>query len=285
MTAPYRIGFANLDEHSPFSVTVRESLKAAVAQHPDIELLCRENNLDDARAVANATEFAAERVNLVVMFHINERLAARIKKPLGIIPLISIDIPIPFTSFVGVNNQQAGLLAANALIPWIQSQWDGRVDKILALVDARVLEIVRQRTDFTVKRLVEQFGTPGDNIFFLDSGNTSLMALRRTSEVLTRWARYERIVVIGFNEDTTIGALDAVQSHHMADRVAVVGQGADRMLLQELQRPGTPLVATTTYHPERYGARIMEAALEIRRFQRILRETYVDISVVVRGDA
>jgi ribose transport system substrate-binding protein len=46
-------------------------------------------------------------------------------------------------------------------------------------------------------------------------------------------------------------------------RAVVVSQGADRLMLKEMSRPGSPVIGAVTFAPERYGERIIPLALDI----------------------
>lgn len=275
------IGFSNLTEESAFCVTVRESLEAAVGRHPGLKLLCRDNALNDERAMRNAQEFAEIPVNLAIIFHINERLGAKIS-PLLLnrgIPIIAIDIPIPFATYFGVPNQEAGIMAGVKLAEWIEENWNGQVDKVLALVEPRVLDVVRRRIAGTVQVLQERIGYNPADVFYLDCGNERNLSIERMIPVLQQWDGCHRIAIIGFNEESTLGALDAISLAKREADVAVVGQGADKDALVALQVPGTRLVATTSYRPDTYGARIVDLALRMLNRERVPQENYIDLEL------
>ena len=152
MAKRYRVGFANLNESNEYAVAVRASLEALTAPGDDIDLIVRDNALDDDHALANAAEFAAMPVDLVIMYHINERLSGKIRSILKTIPIIAIDIPIPFTTYVGIDNVEMGWMAAEALRDWVRQHW-GEVDKLLGIVDSRVVGSVRERVNQAEKLL------------------------------------------------------------------------------------------------------------------------------------
>lgn len=258
----YRIGFANLSESSPFAVTVRESLQAAIAQYPDLELISRDNDLNDDRAMANAREFAEMPVDVAIFYHINERLGPPIKGVLQTVPMITIDIPITLTSYVGVNNQRSGELVGAALTEWVRGNWENRVDKVLALIDPRVLETVRDRIDYTLRELHNNEQVDPDDILHLDCGNAYDITLERSLPVLQRWTEYDRIAIVGFNEDSTLGALEAARQAGCLDRVVAVGHGSSEQLKEALRQPDTRLIGAVDYLPQEYGPPIVE---EVRR--------------------
>lgn len=276
-----RIGFSNLTEESPFCVTVRESIEAAVAPYPDLELIVRDNAMDDEQALRHAGEFAAIPVDLAIIYHINERLGAKLG-PLLLnkrIPVIAVDIPIPLAVYFGVPNQRAGELAGAELARWVQANWVGQVDKILALIEQRVLNVVRQRVDHAIRTFAEQIRFKQSDIFYLDCGNARALSTERITPILRQWSDYHHIVIVGFNEDSTLGALEAARSLKRDPDVAVIGQGADKAALDELRHPASRLIATTAYRPDTYGRYLIELALRMLGGEKAPRENFIPIDL------
>ena len=166
----YTIGFSNLDENNPFTVKVRQRLEAVAAKAPDIELIIRSNDLDTPTAIANSAYFAEVGVDVAIVFHIDERAGQDVVHPLLLagIPTIAIDIPIDRTIYFGINNEETGTLAGGILADWINTHWDGQLDKTLVLIEHRVLEVFRQRFISAVRQLEENVPAYSrDNTFVL----------------------------------------------------------------------------------------------------------------------
>ncbi len=269
----YTIGFCNLSEKLPFAVSVRRGLEAAVAAHPNLRLISRDNDYDTARAITNAREFADAKVDLGIIYHMDERANPLIANIMlrQAIPVIAVDIPVaPWITFFGVDNAQAGHLVGTELGKWIKQHWHGQVDKIIVMTDNRVLGEVRKRTDQALVALSEWASFSPDDVLHLDSGNIYDIAYERALPVLERWKNYHRIAVIGMNDNTALGALDAARALGREADVAVVGQGAD-LAVAELRNPDSRLIASTAYFPERYGAQLVDLALRIFRGEKLER--------------
>lgn len=278
-TKPFRIGFANQTERSPFAVAVRESLEKAVAQREGIELLVRDNDLNDERAIANAEYFAEQAVDLAIFFHINERIGLQLRSIMVRFPVLTIDIPFPMCPHFGVNNQQSGEILGTALAEWIKRYWGGQVDKVLALIDPRVLQSVRDRTEVATKTLVEALDLPEDDVFIVDCGNTQETTIKNSVPVLNSWAQYERIAVVAFNADSTFGFIEASQQVGCVDKVAIVGHIADSALLNEIQKPDTRVVAVSHYDPSNYGEELMRLVDDFRQGKRLPSRTLMDVDL------
>jgi ribose transport system substrate-binding protein len=283
----YTIGFSNLCDKHVFAATVREGLEQAVAAHPNLRLICRDNDFDTDRAMQNARELAAAKVDLGIIYHLDERanpLVANILLRAGI-PVITVDIPIaPWITFFGVNNEEAGRLIGAELGRWIKQHWGGQVDKIVILTDNRVLDEIRKRTDYALITLADWVRFSSDDVLHLDSGNTHDIAYERSLPVLQRWGAYHRIAVIGMNDETAIGALDAARALGRESDVAVAGQGADSLALAELRSPNSRLIASVAYFPERYGERLVELALRFFRGEKLERRYTISHVCITRSN-
>jgi ribose transport system substrate-binding protein len=72
-----------------------------------------------------------------------------------------------------------------------------------------------------------------------------------------------RTLVGTVNDICALATLRAFEEAGASERCAVVGQNAIRESRNELRRPGTRLVGTVAYFPERYGDEIIPLALGI----------------------
>jgi ribose transport system substrate-binding protein len=286
-TKNYTIGFSNLDEKSHFCMTVRESLEAAAAQHPELSLVVRDNALNDENALANARYFAELPVNLAIIFHINERIGPKLAQMLMAkrVPIIAVDVPIPLTTYFGVDNRQAGAMVGQKLVEWINTRWDGKVDKVLALTETRVLDAVKARTTATIDTLISQFNYDPHNVLYIDCGHERALTVERTLGVLQSWSQYERIAAIGFSEDPTLGIIEAVRMLGRESSVAVVGQSADEATFEELRRPDTPLIATIGYRPQTYGGHLINLALRILKGEKVPPHNYIELDLYTQESA
>jgi len=97
---------------------------------------------------------------------------------------------------------------------------------------------------------------------------------------LTRLPRMARIAMLAPNDDVALGALAAFEAAGCLDRVAAVGQNADRLGRAALQRTGFPFVGSTSYAPEGYGSRLMDLALKLLRGEPVPPAVYLEHTFV-----
>jgi ribose transport system substrate-binding protein len=90
--------------------------------------------------------------------------------------------------------------------------------------------------------------------------------LGETFEAVRRHLRYSRsgrFLVGAINDPSALGALRAFQEAGRTDSCAIMGQNASPEGRAELREPGTRLVGSVAYFPEKYGAQIVGVALDI----------------------
>ena len=85
-----------------------------------------------------------------------------------------------------------------------------------------------------------------------------------------------RIAVVCFNDDAALGALRAARQLGREADLAIVGQGADRLIRDELRRPDARIVGSTAFMPERYGEQLMALAVRILRGESVPPAVYMD---------
>src|SRR5262249_26347289 len=130
----YVIAFANLTEEPGVSIEgtgftgadVRQSLALASRKLP-VELIFYDNQRDNARAIANADDAIARKVDLYILYHrdaaTNAIIAARLKA--AKIPLLAVNYPAPGAPLYTIDNRAAGRIAGDALGQFSLRAWKG----------------------------------------------------------------------------------------------------------------------------------------------------------------
>ena len=279
-TTHYRIGFANLSEQIPFAVDVRRGLERAAHDAGIVDLIVADNQLDAERAIGVADRLLAQRLDLLIEYQVDTRAGEVIMtkcRDAGV-PVIAVDIPMLGATFFGVDNYRAGYMAGAALGNWVREHWQGELDRLIVLEEPRTGPFAATRLHSQQEGLQSIIGPlPEDRILHLDCGNTA-----ETTEVRLRTVFLDRVMtgahriaVISINDDAAIGAIAAARGMGRADDVIVVGQGADRRAREEMLRPDSRLVGSTSYEPERYGEQLIPLALSILRREPVPPAVYV----------
>lgn len=270
----YRIGFANLDESNEFAEVVRYGLETAAAPYDDIEIIVRDNQQNDDLALQNAREFADLHVDLVIMYHINEQLGGALRSILFPIPLITVDIPIHFTTYLGGDHRRAAQLAGGVLCHWVSRRWNARLDGVLALVDSRVPDEVNARVDYAIRDLQSMIALPESAITYLDVNHSGQRMARHWFE---QWDSSANLAAIGFDAPSTHLLADIVTNTGQTDQVAVIGHAADLRMKSLMQNPDYPLLAATCYNVEQYGQHLMNLVMRHRAGERLPAKNFIDV--------
>jgi ribose transport system substrate-binding protein len=275
----FRIGFANLGEEVPFAVDVRHGLERAAKQAGNIDLVLADNQLNGKAALGVAERLISKDIDLAIEYQIDEKVGSLLmhKFQQANIPVIAVDIPIVGASFVGANNYRSGYMAGEALGQWIKKQWQGRLDRLIVLEEQRAGALPAARIQGQLDGLQAVVGEiPAEQITHLESGNRSDISERRMIKALKKWADEHHLAVVSFNDDAALGALLAARKTNREEDVAIVGQGADRMIRPEIRRPNSRVIGSTAYMPEKYGDKLIELALKILRGEPVPPAVYTD---------
>jgi ribose transport system substrate-binding protein len=284
----YRIGFANLSEDSPFAVDVRKGLEQAARAAGNVELILADNQLDPEKAVQVARQFLAEDLDLVIEYQIDEQTGSRIINLFqnAEIPVIAVDIPMVGATYFGVDNYRAGHMAGVAIGEWLREHWEGQFDHLVILDEPRAGALPAARIQGQLDGLQSILGpVPQSKQVIRQSGNTRETTLQVMQAVLSDLLKTSRVAVLSFNDDAAIGALEAARQQGFEDQIVIVGQGADRRVREELSHPGSRIIGSTTYSPEKYGEKLIPLALRILRGESVPPAVYIDHTFIRTASA
>ena len=235
--------------------------------------------LDHIVALALERKELERDVDLAIEYQIDHNVGGQImnKFRLANTPVIAIDIPMVGATFFGIDNYRAGHDAGVAIGRWLQREWQGAFDRVLVLEEPRAGVLPAARIQGQLDGMTQVLGEiQEERLIFLDSGNTSEISeaeVRRTMEALPDC---NQIAVLSFNTDAAIGALRAARHLDREQHVVIVGQGADRLLLEEVRQSDSRIIGSTTYMPERYGAQLIKLALKILEGEPVPPAVYTD---------
>ena len=263
----YRLGYAAQGTDYQFSKEVSLSLERAAAAE-GVELISLDNRYNPKIAQRNADILVREKVDLVIEFQTDEHVAPIVaaKYREANIPLIAIEVPHPGATYFGANNYEAGLIGGRYLGRWAKQHWHADVDEIVLITLERAGNLPKMRLTGMLVGMKEVFPRLEQcKVFHLDGDGKfgqSFEAMRRHLRY-SKSRRSRRILVGAINDPSALGALRAFQEAGRTDSCAIMGQNASPEGRAELREPGTRLVGSVAYFPEKYGAEIVAVALDI----------------------
>ncbi|MCB0028441.1 MAG: substrate-binding domain-containing protein, partial [Anaerolineales bacterium] len=164
---------------------------------------------------------------------------------------------------------------------WIRQRWGGRIDNLLVLEEPRAGWLPHARIQGQLDGLQELLGEiPAGRIQTIDCGNTSAISAAGVRERLVGIPAGHHIAVVCFNDEAAFGALQAAREAGREADFVIVGQGADRLVWDEIRNPDSRLIGSTAYMPERYGEKLMELALKILRGESVPPAVYTSHAFV-----
>ena len=279
----YRIGFATRGIDTAFSRAVTASVQRA-AEEAGTELVTVSSHRSPREAIRNAETLVREGVDLVIEFQCHERvadvIASRFLKT-GI-PVIAIEIPHPGATFFGADNHKAGTIGGHAMARWVRKHWGGDVSCIMLVEEDAAGPLAQLRVGGMLAGMREVLPqTENASTFELDGKGS----LERTLEAVRRHLRRmppQRTVVLAGNDPMALGAIRAFEECGRARYCAVMGQNATHEARVEMRRPGSPLVGSVAYFPERYGDEVIRLAGHILAGQAVPPAVFTRHELVTR---
>lgn len=260
----FRFGYAAQGTDYAFCKEVSSGLQRAADGH-GIELISVDNRYNAKIAQRNADVLVREKVDLVIEFQTDEHVAPIVaaKYREAGIPLIAIEIPHPGATYFGANNYEAGLIGGRHLGRWAKHYRYSDEDEIVLIALDRAGSLPRMRLTGMLVGMKEIY-PPLENcrVTYLDGNGKlgeSFEAMRRHVRV----SRAKRFLIGAINDPSALGALRAMQEAGRVECCAAMGQNAAPEGRAELRIPGTRLIGSVAYFPEKYGAEIMTVALDI----------------------
>jgi ribose transport system substrate-binding protein len=230
----------------------------------------------------NADRLIREHVDIAIEFQMYERISWEISSKFldAGVPVIAVEVPHPGATYFGGNNFEAGRLCGRAVSNRALQDWGGKPDCVILLewpvagplphssLTGFAKGVREVFPAFEEQRLLHLNGK-GD---FGESLDIVRSHLRRGSP--------KRYIVGGVNDPSALGAVRAFEESGRSADCLVGGQNADFEARMELRRPGTRLVASVSFFPERYGEGLVRLALNILQKRQLAPSVFVKHALI-----
>ena len=280
-----RFGYASQSEEFSFSRLVSDSIRSS-AYHAGIELVELSNRYDPKTAIRNAEAFVREGVDLVIEFQTSQRSAPIISSRLieAGIPMIAIDIPHPGASYYGADNYRAGIIGGRALAQACLKRWGGVVEEVILLELPIAGPLPRSRMTGMlagIRELVPKL--PDETARFLNGKGRFEDSLTVMRKHLAH-SKSTRILLGALNDPSCLGGLNAFEESGRSEHCLAVGQNASIEARREMRRPGSRLIGSVGYFPERYGEAVISLALDKAAGREIPSATFVKHQMITANN-
>jgi ribose transport system substrate-binding protein len=264
-----RLGYS-ANQKDSFTCVVTESLLSA-AEDASIEIVCLNNKATAGLALENAEALVGARVDLAIVFFGDHSIANSLSEKFHTadIPMIAIDVPYPGATYFGANNYQAGLIAGRYMGQWAKSHWKNTHPTFLLIGYDRAGALLQARMKGMVTG-IKEIWKDKDHCRFVsvDSIGDFESSYDAVREYLNH-ANSCNTMVGAINDPGALGALQAFEDAGQSECCAVMGQNAELQVRAELRRPGTKLIGSVAYFPEKYGRGIVTVARQILSGSRV----------------
>jgi ribose transport system substrate-binding protein len=277
-----RFGFAGQSAEMPFSQAVTQSLQSAAAAS-GVDLMILDNRYDAATAVRNVEEFVRSRIDLVIEFQVEQQVAPVIADRIAAagIPLIAIDIPHPHAIYFGVDNYRVGYDAGLLLAEHALTNWRGQVDWILGLDIEEAGPLVQSRITGAFEGIRSKLeGIPVESFVRIDGRGMHDKSYRLVLDFLKRHPKDRHVLIAAATDTSALGALQAVEELKRGKQIVIVGQDCISEAIDEMRKPGSPIIGSVSHEVNEYGPRIIELGLGLLRGRSVPPYNYVTHKMV-----
>jgi ribose transport system substrate-binding protein len=169
--------------------------------------------------------------------------------------MIVIDVPHPNTPFFGANNKEAGLILGRALAEKVLAEWGGAVDLIILVGAPGSGEVADLRMKNIVTGVIEKIPAAANvKVLELDGKSEIETSQKVTADTLSANPDKHHILIGGLNDQSGLGAFNAVQAANRQGDVFLGSHGCDVPAKNNLfNNPPNFWIGSVAYFPERYG--------------------------------
>ncbi len=264
------IGFANIFGTLPFCISVENNIKEHL-KRAGLDLnkgwISMDNQYDSVLGLKNADIMLSKKPSFFVEFQADAKVNNIVAAKFGAakIPLLAIDVPIPGSSFMGVDNYKVALMGGHYMAKLIKEKWGGwdGVDLVTLGQMPAGGDVTMLRSEGFADALAEEFGIDAkkdSKIVRFDGGmGQSEQAKAAMDDVLAAHPDAVKIAVTSINEQTMAGIIAAIQGAGRWDPAnkIVITLGMDELGQSQL-RDGLS-DAGVAFFPERYGEYVVPA--------------------------
>lgn len=257
----YVFGYTMWGGSSPFSQLNKKGLET-LASDAGIELLAADNEWDPQRNVANVQTFATKNVDFVINSLLDIQFAGAVRAPLDAagIPLLAIDIPVPGSKWVGVDNSRAGFRAGTYLGQAAVAHWkDAAKDAHLVIAAFPLVGpngLLRNMSQEAGVRAV--IDLPDNKVSWVDMQGTGDSGFSQMNSFLNKLDPDKPVLIGSFSDEQLAGALRAMQVAGRSDMTIAVGMGGERL---DALASDPSFIGTMSFFPQHYADAAIPAAL------------------------
>ena len=230
-TAPamaFKLGMAVGGDPSLAWEKAQGDVAQALAKQRGWDFVELSNNNDGPTAVKNADVFIQDKIDALIQFNgqpaTNPVLAAKFGA--AHIPVVTYDISQKGFYFVGIDNEAAGLAGGEALGQIAKAKWNCDPDLVVSAEGSGAGIVNTWRTGGMrdgLKKICPDI--PAEKWVSFEAGGQTSIAEPAARDLLAAHPDAKKILVVGINDSSVLGAIRAAEQLGRADDI--IGWGQD----------------------------------------------------------
>lgn len=246
----FTVAFANITEQSPIFHTIHTTT-ASLLKNTNVKVTWYDNNDDSSTMISNAQLMAQSKPDAVVDYPTSPDSAALgTTLTHGGVPCVSIDFPTPDCTSLTVDTTEYGKQAAEIMATAAKQRgWNSANTTLLVGQNAAAGQAGNGAVQSFYSTIAPLLGykplnasqitpattTLGANAIQFDGQSALQPAYQAVTSLLASVPNSRHIILFTLNDESTVGALRAIDAHGMKSDVLVIGVGADSQALTLLK--------------------------------------------------
>jgi ribose transport system substrate-binding protein len=256
------IGFTNWTLGDAFCVDLQNGILKA-AEKAGVKVVAYNN--EGGKEVDNTRTMLSQKVDGAIMCYWDPNLA---KTSISLlreknIPILAVDIPMPGTCFLGVENYSVGQQGGEYIAKYIKDKWGGKLDLLVVINSPTEGELVAKRFQGQEDAILKEISQPKDKIEYADGGGWADGTLKVTRPILAKHPKAKNIAFVIENDPCSIAAVTALEEAGKAKNAIIVTQGVQSDTRPLIKAGNTPVKAGVAYFPENYADQGIGKLIEI----------------------
>lgn len=263
----YKIGLMLYSSADEATITIMNGVKRA-AEEANVELVIGENGGDATKTGALLQTMFSQEVDAIIDATWDASVGITTSqqcKEKGI-PLVTCDVEYDdYAHLVGANNYGSGEVNGEYVANWVETNWDGEIEYVLAMYYFAGGEGVKARLDGCFDVLGDKGLLPDeDHIIWQDNNGTTEKSKTITTDFLTAHPDASKIYIITNNDSGALGAYNAALTMGREADCMITSYNGDSFALEHLATVDESCwQGTVNFNLGGYGDLAIPALLEI----------------------
>ena len=262
--AGVKLGYLSYGDLVPYVKQISDGIRAQTTT-AGVDLVTCDVNVDPTKVDGCMKQLTGAGIKGLIQFQGSLELPATVcaAVPAGM-PVLAVELPEDpcAASLVAADDLRAGQIAGAAVGAWVKAHWACAYDAFVSLESSAVPDLNQKRMEGYRQGFMTACPGPITNEQVGASADRQDTARDAVASLLDTLPGKSKILVVAMNDDGALGALDAATAAGRTGDVWVSGQGAEPRV-RDLIRTNEHYLGDAAYFPERFGATIVPAILDL----------------------